>query len=94
MDNKVKQIYISEDKFDVGITTIKVDGIKIKIYDKEKLLIELVKNSKNIPFDYYKEIINNYRNISDKLDMNKLSDYLNYYKNDIDLFLKIQKEVF
>ena len=91
---KVKQIYISEDKFNIGVTTIKVDGIKIKIYDKEKLLIELVKNSKNIPFDYYKEIINNYRSISDKLDMNKLSDYLNYYKNDIDLFLKIQKEVF
>ena len=93
-DNKVKQIYMPEDKFDIGVTTIKVDGIKIKIYDKEKLLIELVKNSKNIPFDYYKEIINNYRSISDKLDMNKLSDYLNYYKNDIDLFLKIQKEVF
>ena len=83
MDNKVKQIYVSEDKFNIGVTTIKVDGIKIKIYDKEKLLIELVKNSKNIPFDYYKKIINNYRSISD-----------NYYKNDIDLFLKIQKEVF
>ena len=94
MDNKVKQIYVPEDKFDIEITTIMVDEIKIKIYDKEKLLIELVKNSKNIPFDYYKEIINNYRSISDKLDMNKLSDYLNYYKNDIDLFLKIQKEVF
>ena len=94
MDNKVKQIYVSEDKFDIWVTTINVNGIKIKIYDKETLLIELVKNSKNIPFDYYKEIINNYRNISDKLDMNKLSNYLNYYKNDIDLFLKIQKEVF
>ena len=94
MDNKVKQIYVPEDKFDIGITTIMVDGIKIKIYDKEKLLIELVKNSKNVPFDYYKEIINNYRSISDKLDMNKLSDYLNYYQNDIELFLKIQKEVF
>ena len=94
MNEKVKQIYVAEDKFDIGVTTIKVDGIKVKIYDKEKLLIELVKNSKEIPFDYYKEIINNYRGISDKLDMNKLSDYLNYYKNDIDLFLKIQKEVF
>lgn len=60
MDNKAKQIYVSEDKFDIGVTTIKVEEIKIKIYDKEKLLIELVKNSKNIPFDYYKEIINNY----------------------------------
>lgn len=83
-----------QDKFDIGVTTIKVDGIKIKIYDKEKLLIELIKNSKNILFDYYKEILHNYRSISDKLDLNKLSDYLNYYKNDIDLFLKIQKEVF
>ena len=90
----MKQIYVPEDKFEVGITSIKVDGINIKIYDKEKLLIELVKNSEKIPFDYYKEIINNYRTISDKIDMNKLSDYLNYYKNDIDLFLKIQKEVF
>ena len=94
MDNKVKQIYVPEDKFNIGISTIKVNGIEIKIYDKEKLLIELVKNSDKIPFDYYKEIINNYRNISDELDMNKLSDYLNYYKKDIDLFSKIQKEVF
>ena len=94
MNNKVKQIYVPEDRFDIGVTTVMVDGIKIKIYDREKLLIELVKNSKDIPFDYYKEIINNYRSISDKLDMNKLSDYLNHYRNDIDLFLKIQKEVF
>lgn len=93
-DNKVKQIYVPEDKFNVGISTIKVNGIDIKIYDKEKLLIDLVKNSDKIPFDYYKEIINNYRKISDKLDMNKISDYLNYYKNGIKLFLKIQKEVF
>lgn len=93
-DSKVKQIYLPEDKFDLGISKITVDGIEISIYDKEKMLIELVKNSEKIPFDYYKEIINNYRNLSDKLDMNKISDYLNYYKNDINLFSKIQKEVF
>ena len=94
VDDKVKQIYVPEDKFYIGISMIKVNGIEIKIYDKEKLLIELVKNSEKIPFDYYKEIINNYRSISDKLDMNKLSDYLVFYKNDSDLFSKIQKEVF
>lgn len=93
-DNKIKQIYIPEDKLNLGASKIVVDGIEISIYDKEKMLIELVKNSDKISFDYYKEIINNYRSISDKLDMNKLSDYLNYYKNDVDLFSKIQKEVF
>ncbi|MBR3523875.1 MAG: hypothetical protein IKN87_04285 [Bacilli bacterium] len=93
-NNKVKQIYVPEDKLKLGITTIKVNGTSIKIYDKEKMLIELIKNNKKIPFDYYKEIINNYRLISNKIDMNKLSSYLGYYKNNIDIFLKIQKEVF
>lgn len=94
MNNKVKQIYAPDEKFEIGITSIIVNGIEIKIYDKEKLLIELVKDSEKIPFDYYKEIINNYRIISDTLDMDKLSDYLSYYKNDMYLFSKIQKEVF
>ena len=93
-DDKIKQVYMPEDKYKLGISKLTVNGIEINIYDKEKMLIELVKNSEKIPFDYYKEIINNYRSISDKLDMNKLSEYLNYYKNDIDLFSKIQKEVF
>ena len=62
--------------------------------DKERLLIDLIKNSDKIPFDYYKEIINNYREISNKLDINKISDYLCYYKHDLDLFIQIQKEVF
>ena len=93
-DNKVKQVYVPEDKFDIGVTKLTICGIEISIYDKEKLLIELVKNSEKVPFDYYKEIINNYRNIKDELDMNKISDYLNHYKNGVELFTKIQKEVF
>jgi len=93
-DNKIKQVYVAQDKFELGISKLVVNGIEIKIYDKEKLLIDLIKNSEKIPFDYYKEIINNYRNICNELDMDKLSNYLNYYKNDIELFSKIQKEVF
>jgi len=93
-DCEVKQIYVPEDKLNIGITRIKVNGIEIKIYDKERLLIELIKNNKKIPLDYYSEIIHNYREIVDDLDINKLSNYLKYYKKQEELFMTIQKEVF
>lgn len=93
-DKKIKQIYVSGDLFNLGVSHIVINGVEIKIYDKERLLIDLIKNSDKIPFDYYKEIINNYREISNKLDINKISDYLCYYKHDLDLFIQIQKEVF
>lgn len=44
---------------------------KIKIYDKERMIIELIKNRKTPGFDYYKEIIVNYRKIKDSLNTKK-----------------------
>ena len=34
-------------------------------------------------FDYYKEIIRNYRDISYELDMYKIEEYLSLYKNNL-----------
>ena len=38
---------------------------------------------KQIPFDYYKEIISNYRALVDELDMYKIEEYLALFKNDV-----------
>jgi len=54
--------------FDIGDTFIKYNNIKIRVYDKERMLIELVRNKKNIPYDMYKEIVNNYRKIIESLN--------------------------
>ena len=69
------------------------DGV-INIYDRERLLIELIRKKKQIPFDYYKEIISNYRAIVDELDMYKIEEYLTLFKNDINLSNILQMEVF
>ena len=60
----ITQYYISNETIEIGKTSIKTDEGIINIYDKERLLIELIKRRNQIAFDYYKEIINNYRNIS------------------------------
>ena len=62
-DNRVRQIYVREDIFLLGVTEKEVDGGKVRIYDKERMLIELLRNKNSMPYDLYKEIIMHYRGI-------------------------------
>ena len=79
----------------IGRTLVKLDDNNyVYMYDKERLLIELIRKRNKIPFDYYKEIISNYRDIAYELDMNKLEEYLDYINNGNNLFAIIQREVF
>ena len=93
-DDRIKVIYYQDKFFDIGKTTIKVNGAEINIYDKERMLIELIRNEKSIGFDYYKEIINNYREIKDELNIKKISEYISKYAIEDYLYDVIMKEVF
>lgn len=93
-DERVKTIYYQDKLFDIGKTILEVNGINIKIYDKERMLIELIRNRKSIGFDYYKEIIGNYREISDTLNVRKITEYINKFAVENYLYDVIMKEVF
>lgn len=93
-NKKISQIFMSKDILYQGKVQIKLDGYFINIYDKERLLIEFIRKRKSIPFDYYKEVISNYRDISHELDMYKINEYISLFKNKTGLFDILQKEVF
>lgn len=93
-DRNVKQVFVPNDMFDFGITQIEVENVKINIYDQERLLVELLRKKNVIPFDYYKEIISNYRKRVDMLDVYKLQEYMSYYKNSSSLYDTLMREVF
>lgn len=93
-NKKIKQIYVPNDILKQGKVEVDVDGEKVNMYDKERLLVELIRKRKLIPFDYYKEIISNYRRISKDLEMYKIEEYLSLYKNDVNLSEAIIREVF
>jgi predicted transcriptional regulator of viral defense system len=73
---KIKQIFYSADKFTVGISDTVYQGTNIRIYDRERMLIELIRSGKNLSFDYYKEIIESYRRSVHTLDIQKLQEYI------------------
>ncbi|MDD6418895.1 MAG: hypothetical protein PUF66_01905 [Clostridium sp.] len=67
-DSRIKVVYYQENFFDIGKSTLNINGVKVKIYGKERMLIELIRNRNSIGFDYYKGIIENYREIKDTLN--------------------------
>lgn len=93
-NDKIVQIFTDKNILDVGKTIVKINNQDVYMYDKERLLVELIRKRKQIPFDYYKEIIANYRDIIDDLDMQKIENYLSLFKNDLNLSEALQREVF
>lgn len=93
-NEKVEQIFMTNHFFEIGIMELIYNNVKINIYNKERMLIELIRNRNSLSFDYYKEIINNYREIVDELDMSLIADYLEYFSNGKKIFEIINREVF
>lgn len=93
-DEDIRQYFVEENLFEFGKTTLNVENVEINIYDMERMLIELVRKKAQIPFDFYKEIISNYRKIANDLDSFKISEYISYYKNEETLYARVQSEVY
>lgn len=93
-DDKVHQLFISKRILFQGCNEVDVHGSKVKMYDRERLLVELIRRRNRIPFDYYKELISSYRGIADELDMYKIEEYVALYKNEMSIFDAMQREVF
>lgn len=74
-DRRVKQYFIPRDFLNEGVEKVDYKGYEIPMYSKERMLIELLRYKSKLPFDYYKEIILNYRRIMPTLDIQKIQDY-------------------
>ena len=59
----------------IGLTETEYKGFNIRIYDRERMLIELVRYKSKLPYNYYKEIIGNYRRILQQLNHESIRDY-------------------
>ena len=92
--DNVVQIRKPKEILNQGVDTIIIEGEQVKIYNKERLLVELLRKRNQISFDYYKEIVSNYRKIAQELDMNKIEEYLSLYKNEVNLGNALLREVF
>ena len=78
-DKRVRQIYVREDIFNLGIEEKEENGILVKIYDKERMLIELLRAKNSMPYDLYKEILIHYREIISDLEIWRIQEYASVF---------------
>ena len=90
----IVQLFVDGKILNEGKVTENIEDEYVNIYDKERLLVELIRKRNQISFDYYKELISSYRESSDKLDMYKIEKYLALYKNEVNLSNALLREVF
>lgn len=92
-DPRVRQTYLKEEIFEMGKIIMQYHNTEINIYSLERMLIELMRFRSKMPLDYYKEIISNYRNKVERMDIAKVEEYADKFKNADKLMDMIQMEV-
>lgn len=93
LDERVKQIFMTDSLYAIGKSTITYQSYPIHIYDLERLLIEVVRNKTNLDYETYQEIIESYQKLSRLLNLEKLNSYMKNFK-DSKIQQRIEKEVF
>ena len=93
VDKRIKQIYVPEDLIDIGKEEGNNNGVKYNIYSKERMLIELLRFKNILPYDYYKEILNNYREIIYELNISGIEKYAKQFPKSKMILEALRKEV-
>lgn len=78
-DPRIEQIYVRDDLLPLGAIEKEIQGVVIKIYDKERMLIELLRNKNSMPYDLYKEIVGSYRKIVEELQIWRIQEYTDIF---------------
>ena len=89
-NSMINQHFVTKSIYKLGVVSLTFNNKQVKIYDKEKLLIELIRNKDKYSSSQYNKILNNYKQIIKQLDYQKIINYLEYYPNSRKLKEKIE----
>lgn len=93
-DSRVHQVYEIKKYLELGVFETERRGIRFRMYDRERMLIELLRNKNKLPYDYYKEILGNYRSLIYDLDIERIQDYAATFPKSKMITTALEAEVF
>ena len=72
---RIRQSFDNYDSLEIGLMIMEYDGYPIRVFNRERMLVELIRNKTKLPFDYYKEIIISYRKLIHDMDIQVVREY-------------------
>ena len=92
-DKNVRQFFVKDDIFEIGKIEMEYRGLTIPIYGLERLLVDLIRTKSKISFDYYKEIIGQYRSRVENMDFYLIEEYASKFRTKNAIMNSIELEV-
>ena len=93
-DCRIKQMFVPDKIFSLGLIEQEQEGTRIRIYDKERMLIELLRYKNSLPYDYYKEIQRHYREHIEALDIERVQGYADIFPKSSASGKRLNDEIF
>ncbi len=93
-DKRIKQYYVQSNLLNLGVITMTRRDAVFKVYDRERMLIELLRRKNSLPFDFYKEILGNYRTLIQELDIERIQHYASVFPKHKMISKALDMEVF
>lgn len=93
-DENVTQHFVPVGTLEIGAETREINGIAMRIFDRERLLIETVRVRTKLPYDLYREVIGKFRQIVGEMYPAKMYDYLESFPKREAIDRIIRSEVF
>lgn len=69
------QSFISQEWLQVGVAISAFNGVEVKMFDLERILLELMRSRNKLPYDTYRKAVISFRKYADTLDIYKLEEY-------------------
>lgn len=92
-DDRVRQYFMEPVLMTVGVEERRGEDGAVRLFTRERMLVELLRHAGSMPLDYYKELVASYRKLASSLDMREVEDCMALYKRSDSLFDKMQREV-
>lgn len=92
-DAGVRQYFMLPRLLGTGVQVSESGGYGVRVFSRERMLVELLRSAGTLPMDYYRELIGSYRRIAGELDMREVEDCLALYRRSDSLFDMMQREV-
>ena len=92
-DSNVVECFVPTGTGGIGVENVTLRDTPLRIFDKERLLIETIRLRTKIPYELYREVIGSYRRIVNDLYFAKVEDYLEAFPKRKLIFNVIKKEV-
>lgn len=92
-DPRIRQHFMLPELMLTGVEEVDAEGSPIRVFSRERMLVELLRNAGTMPLDYYKELVGSYRRVAGELDMREVEDCSALYSRADGLFDMMQREV-